>query len=222
MPKIIASFDVDPQKTFTNLLNELPIDGGGEIVTSLNEQAELATYRVACREAHLEDSLFEAKSKDEEFTPVHKQLNIDIKWKRHGIHGSEGWELLPGLPHPVNGYDFMATKGMDRDSHPYGGCYNDQNDKQSTGVIEWLKYRNVSIILIGGLALDFCVFRTVQQLSNAGFEVIVNIDACRGVDPESTRNAIAEMAEMKGVLIQDNAKEIKNYFFINLGEDYAQ
>ena len=38
----IASFDVDAQKGFTPLCpNDLPVDGGHEIVDSLNEQAEI-------------------------------------------------------------------------------------------------------------------------------------------------------------------------------------
>ncbi|NQZ67446.1 MAG: nicotinamidase, partial [Lentisphaeria bacterium] len=42
-----ATFDVDPQYTFTTECpNELPVAGGTEIVNALNQQAKLARLRV--------------------------------------------------------------------------------------------------------------------------------------------------------------------------------
>ena len=43
------------------------------------------------------------------------------------------------------------------------------------------------------MATDYCVKTSVLQLLKAGFEVIVNLAACRGLMVDSTDEAIATM-----------------------------
>ncbi|MBQ2134582.1 MAG: isochorismatase family protein, partial [Phascolarctobacterium sp.] len=54
---------------------------------------------------------------------------------------------------------------------------------------------------------DYCVKNTVLQLRNAGFEVILNKAACRGIAPETIASAMAEM-EVAGVKFIENANEL--------------
>lgn len=84
--------------------------------------------------------------------------------------------------------------------HPYGACYHDVAERMSTGVIEWLKARDVSHVLVGGLATDFCVKATALQLQAAGFQVLLNLAACRGIDKQSTDEALEEM-RAAGVIV---------------------
>ncbi len=50
---MIASIDVDPQKTFTPICpGELPVSGGDKIGPALNAQAALASFRVLTKDAH--------------------------------------------------------------------------------------------------------------------------------------------------------------------------
>jgi nicotinamidase/pyrazinamidase len=49
-------------------------------------------------------------------------------------------------------------------------------------------------VLVGGLAADYCVKHTALELRAAGFRVILNHAATRGVAPETTAQAFAEMA----------------------------
>ena len=195
MKEKIAAFDVDAQKTFgLAILNELYVSGGEGIVSELNAQAEFAQYRVASKDAHPPKPLWLAADVSEQFQPVEgDHPNLDVKWGRHGVVGSEGFELLDGLPQPA-AYDFMVYKGVEPDMHPYGACYHDLKDQISTGVIEWLKVKGVEIVIVGGLATDYCVKLTVLQLLAAGFRVIVNLGACRGIAPESVAAATKEMA----------------------------
>jgi nicotinamidase/pyrazinamidase len=57
------------------------------------------------------------------------------------------------------------------------------------------------------LATDYCVKNTVLQLRNAGFEVILNKAACRGIAPETIATAMEEM-EAAGVKFVENASEL--------------
>lgn len=196
MPKTdnVASFDVDAQNTFTPLCpDELPVAGGDEIVDELNAQAQLARYRVGSKDAHNPKAVWVA-------TPDHPQLepvvgdNVDVRWNVHAVPGTPGFELIAGLPHPAD-YNFFVWKGVELDMHPYGSCYHDLGESLSTGVIEFLRAQGVETVIVGGLATDYCVKNTVLQLCRAGFRVILNRAACRGVAPDTTQAALATMTE---------------------------
>ncbi len=91
--------------------------------------------------------------------------------------------------------------------HPYGACYHDLADRISTGVIEYLQQNGVNTVICGGLATDYCVKLTVLQLLQAGFKVIVNLEACRGIADDSIAQALKEM-RAKGAAIIQSATEL--------------
>jgi nicotinamidase/pyrazinamidase len=197
----IASFDVDPQKGFTPLCpDELPVPGGDEIVDALNAQAALAGIRVGSKDAHSPSAIWIATPEQPQFSPV-ASANVDIRWNSHCLIGTRGCELLDGLPAETD-YDFFVWKGIQPDLHPYGACYHDLANTLSTGVIEYLRQVGVTHIIVGGLALDYCVKTTALQLRAAGFEVIVNRTACRGIADTSIDAALNEMIDA-GIAIAD-------------------
>jgi len=176
---VIASFDVDCQNGFTPLCpDELPIEDGHTIVDALNEQAKFADYRVGSVDWHLADAYWVATEERPQLTPIKNAKNMDVRWKRHCVAGTYGAQLLKGLPLPID-YDFMVYKGLERDTHPYGACYHDLEEKQSTGVIEFLKSKNVNVVILGGLAENYCVNTTARQLISAGFKVFLNLSATK-------------------------------------------
>lgn len=203
----IASFDIDAQCTFTALCpDELPVIEGDTIVDELNAQAQFATYRIGSKDAHSPKALWVA---DEQHPPLSeiKGDNVDLRWPLHAVPGTQGFELIPGLP-KVTEYDFFVWKGIELDMHPYGNCYHDFAEKMSTGLVEFLRARDVTTVLAGGLATDYCVKNTVMQLVNAGFDVIVNLAACRGIADDTVATALEEMREA-GVVFVDSASELK-------------
>ncbi len=205
----IAAFDIDAQRTFTPLCpEELPVAGGELIGPELNRQAELAQYRLGSKDAHSPKAVWVTRDPKLIGRPGVQGDNVEEHWPVHAVPGTEGFELVPGLPHPA-AYDFFVWKGVEPDMHPYGACYHDLAEKMSTGVIEWLRANQVSHVLVGGLATDYCVQATALQLARAGFEVIVNRAACRGIAPESTQRALARLAAA-GVHIVDNAAELES------------
>ena len=197
-----ASFDVDAQKGFTPLCpNELPVAGGDEIVMALNKQATLAKYRVGSKDAHNLNATWVANKDNPQFAPVVGcGDNVDIRWNGHCNVGNPGFELLDGLPAPID-YDFFVWKGIELDLHPYGACYHDLAGKKSTGVIEWLLDKSIEDVIIGGLATDYCVKTTALQL-NEHFDVSVNLTACRGISDATVEQAIDEMTRA-GIRIEN-------------------
>jgi nicotinamidase/pyrazinamidase len=187
-----ASFDVDAQKGFTPLCpEELPVIGGDTLAEALNLQAGLARLRVGSKDAHPANAVWRASQDAPQFSPV-EGANVDIRWNLHCVSGTKGHQLIDGLPHPAD-YDFFVQKGIEPDMHPYGACYHDLGERQSTGVIEFLKCNGIETVLVGGLATDYCVKTTALQLRRAGFQVIVNLKACRGIAPDTVQSALAEM-----------------------------
>lgn len=208
--KYIASFDVDAQRCFTPLCpEELPVPNGHEISDELNAQAKYASVRVGSKDAHPENAVWTASESKPQLMPVVGYEHVDLHWNKHAIPGSEGFKLLADLPHVVD-YDFFVWKGVEPDMHPYGSCYHDLKQRLSTGVIEFLRAKAISTVIVGGLATDFCVRATVLQLLQAGFKVVVNLGACRGVAQESTEQAIKDMKEA-GAEFVSAAAELKHH-----------
>ncbi len=190
-----ASLDVDATNCFTPVCpEELPVPGGHSIVLELNKQATKTKFRVMSKDVHASESDWEATDEHPQGEAIVDSPDVDRRWNRHSISGTFGHQLIAGLPHPRD-YDFWVTKGTEKDMHPYGACYQDLGKKISTGVIEWLKVNGVTTVIVGGLALEFCVKETVLELLQAGFIVILNLGATRGIFPDLMEAALAEMRE---------------------------
>ncbi|GAB3104254.1 nicotinamidase [Aestuariicella hydrocarbonica] len=203
-----ASFDVDPQKGFTPLCpEELPVEGGHDIVAALNQQATFARLRVFSKDAHPANPIWAATHEAPPFSPV-KGEDVDVRWNLHCVPGTRGFQLLDGLP-PIKSYDFAVYKGIEPDMHPYGACFHDLKDTLSTGVIEFLKQQGIDTVICGGLATDHCVRLTVLQLLRADFQVVLNLEACRGISSTATQQALAEM-KAAGARIIHRTNELCN------------
>ncbi len=202
---VIASFDVDCQNTFTPLCaDELPVPEGDLIAPELNRQAEFAAFRIGSKEAHHPNAHWIADPEHPAMSRVDGD-NMDIRWPAHAILGSFGFDLIEGLP-PVPTYNFFVWKGIELDMHPYGSCYHDHAEHLSTGVIEFLKQNGVDTILMGGLTTDYCVKTTTLQLCRAGFKVILNLAATRGITDETVQAALQEM-QQAGVEVVDSCDD---------------
>lgn len=202
----VASFDVDSQRTFTPICpDELPVPDGDRIGDELNRQARLAAYRLGSKDAHSPKAVWVTDDPDMVGRPGVEGDNVDEHWPVHAVPGTEGFELIPGLPRPAE-YDLFVWKGVELDMHPYGACYHDIAERMSTGVIEWLRARDVSHVLVGGLATDFCVRATVLQLQDADLQVVLNLAATRGIDENGCRRAIDEMKAAGAVTVESSGE----------------
>lgn len=199
----IASFDVDAQNTFTPLCpDELPVPDGTGIVAELNAQATLASVRVGSKDAHSVKARWVATDDKPTLTPLQGE-NMDLTWPIHAVPGTKGFELIQGLP-KVTQYDYFVWKGVELDMHPYGACYHDFAKKMSTGVIEFLRQKKITTVIVGGLATDYCVKETVLELCAAEFKVIVNLAACRGITDNTIALAKTAMIKAGAVLVKNS------------------
>lgn len=200
----IAAFDIDAQNTFTPVCpGELPVAEGDQIVSELNAQAAYASLRVASRDAHSPQAVWTADSQHAPLTPVTGYPDVDLYWPAHAIVGTKGFDFIDGLD--PNAYAFQVYKGIETTKHPYGACYHDLSNTLSTGVIEYLRCQGITAVICGGLATDYCVKNTVLQLRDAGFAVILNLAACRGIAPDTVAAALAEMRAADVTIVKNTA-----------------
>lgn len=203
-----ASHNVDPQNGFTdNCVNELPVPGGEYIVNELNKQNSLVKYKTVSKDVHPDNAIWIATLTYPQYSAIEGK-NVDIRWNKHCMSGTYGAELLKGLPKMID-YDFFVTKGVEPDLHPYSSCYHDLHRKMSTGLIEWYNSKGITTVIVGGLATNYCVGDTVKDLVDAGFQVILNLGACRGIGTtEELDKYVNMLIDDYKVLVVNSADEI--------------
>ena len=168
--------------------------GGDAIGAALNQLASRARC-AGQQDAHSPKAAWVVESAEQMPRPL-AYPDADLTWVSHCVPGTPGFELLDELPRPID-YDFFVWKGVEPDLHPYGACYHDLAERRSTGVIEYLRQNGVSHVLVGGLALDYCVKNTALQLRRAGFEVLLYLPACRAI-AETPRSGLRRDARRRG------------------------
>lgn len=187
-----ASHNVDPQKGFTPLCpDELPVPDGHLIGPELAKQNSLFTIKTLSRDIHPSNAVWIANDENPQLSPIEGK-NVDLRWNAHCISGTNGADILDELG-VVEDFDYLVIKGVDPHLHPYTSVYQDQERKISTGIIEWYESKGISTVIVGGLALNFCVGDTVKDLSDAGFQVILNLSATKGLGSEDELNKYVEM-----------------------------
>jgi nicotinamidase/pyrazinamidase len=92
-------------------------------------------------------------------------------WPPHCVEGTHGWELHPDLRVEA---DYQVFKGRERDQDGYTGWNQELAD--------FLAKRGVRRVVIGGLALDYCVKATALDARAAGYDVVLLTDATRAVN----------------------------------------
>jgi len=205
-----ATIDIDCQKGFTPLCpDELPIPHGHTIVNELNRQATFARLRICTKDWHPVNAIWIATKEHPQLSYISaftlaSHPNVDFYWNAHCIAGTRGAELLDGLPKETD-YNLVIYKGLEKNMHPYGAAYHDLGEKFSTGLIEFLKYHQITNVLLGGLALDYCVLITAKQLAKKGFNVVVNLEACRAL---GSKDIVVNDLCRSGILTINNVNDL--------------
>jgi nicotinamidase/pyrazinamidase len=109
-------------------------------------------------------------------------------WPPHCVQDTEGAKFHSDLKLPSEAT--IISKAMDPRKETYSGFdYTELADK--------LKKQDVRRVFVGGLATDYCVKNTVLDARELGFEVVLLLDAIRGInaEPDDAAKAIAKMVK---------------------------
>jgi len=150
---------------------------------------------------------FASNHKDKNIGDIIEVGSVDyqVLWPDHCIQGSWGARFHQKLD--INPINIIIRKGFRPGLDSYSTFF--ENDKKTpTGLEGWLRGLEITHIIIGGLATDYCVFYSVVDAINLNYNVIVVNDAIYGVDyPKgSTYNAVNAMEESGAIFM--SSKEI--------------
>jgi nicotinamidase/pyrazinamidase len=180
---------VDVQRDFC-LGGALGVADGDEVVPVINSLTPKFGRWVYTRDWHPHDHI--SFSDHPEFR--------DGSWPPHAVQGTPGAAWCDGLEMPMNA--ILISKGDDAGLEEYSGF-----PKQRLDLAMFLRLRKVERIFIAGLTADYCVRTTALDARNAGFTVYVIEDAVRGVAPDTTAQAYADMAAAGVVIIRSGQIE---------------
>lgn len=111
-------------------------------------------------------------------------------WPVHCVAGTHGGELHKDLqPYAVEELTF--DKGCDRAVEQYSGFEGLNSAGQSLGEI--LELLDVQTVYVCGIATEFCVRNTCEDLLKAGFKVKLLTKALAYVSEDGHKKALAEM-----------------------------
>lgn len=165
----------------------LGVEGGFAVVPIINALTSKFGRWVYTRDWHPHDHV--SFSPDPEFR--------DGSWPPHAVQGTPGAAWCDGLQMPMNA--ILISKGDDPGLEEYSGF-----PRQRLDLAEFLRLRKVERVFIAGLTTDYCVKNTALDGRKAGFTVFVIEDAVRGVAPQTTAQAYADMAAAGVVFLRSD------------------
>lgn len=134
---------------------------------------------------------------------AHFSENPDFatNWPVHCVGDTKGAELHPELESALGPSVTRFYKGQEcledgKDDLSYSGYYGTTDEGMS--LPEWLLERKAQHVVLGGLALDYCVGKTALDIrSMMGLEVTIAIDATRAIhtDDLAIEETIAEFTD---------------------------
>ncbi|SCM69541.1 bifunctional nicotinamidase/pyrazinamidase [Donghicola eburneus] len=129
----------------------------------------------------------------EPFGTVEMSYGTQVLWPDHCVQGTQGAEFHADLQ--TDAANMIIRKGFRRDIDSYSAFF--ENDRTTpTGLTGYLRTINVQKVTLAGLATDFCVAYSALDAARQGFDVTVDLRACRAIDLEgSLEYALSQMAQ---------------------------
>ncbi len=115
-------------------------------------------------------------------------------WPDHCVQGSYGAEFHKDLNQEKVTY--IVQKGKNPEVDSYSG-FQDNNQLVKTDLENYLKFKDIEIVEIVGLALDYCVKFTCLDAAKAGFITCLHYKGTKAVNvkPGNDKDAIIELLE---------------------------
>ncbi|MDO5615521.1 MAG: bifunctional nicotinamidase/pyrazinamidase, partial [Cruoricaptor ignavus] len=115
-------------------------------------------------------------------------------WPVHCVQDTFGAEFHKDLN--IEKATHVVQKGTNIEFDSYS-AFQDNNHFMKTGLEDFLKYHEIQLVEVVGLALDYCVKYTCLDSVQAGFVTCLHFHGTKAVNvkPENGKNAIYQMLE---------------------------
>ena len=173
----------------------LPVPNGDKIVPVINAMQDKFDLVIATQDWHPEDHISFASNHEGAslFDVIEIKGNPQILWPNHCVQGSKGAELHPNLD--ALKFEAVFRKGTDKNIDSYSAFY-DNNHLKSTGLAGYLKEKEASKLYFCGLASDICVYFSIRDAVQEGFECYFIEDASKPLDLEAFETIKIKMVAM--------------------------
>lgn len=115
-------------------------------------------------------------------------------WPDHCVQGSFGAEFHKDLDRSK--VTHIIQKGTNKEVDSYSG-FQDNNHFLKTGLDDFLKFHDIQLVEVVGLALDYCVKYTCLDAVENGYITCLHFHGTKAVNvkPDSGKNAIYQLIE---------------------------
>ncbi|MFM9400529.1 bifunctional nicotinamidase/pyrazinamidase [Myroides odoratimimus] len=127
-----------------------------------------------------------------------------VLWPDHCVQGTRGAEFTAEWD--TTKVAAIFRKGMNVEVDSYSGFY-DNDHQHSTGLLGFLKNKEVKELYVCGLAAEFCVYFSAKDAQKAGIKTFFLDFATKPITAEGLVNAKKEM-ETLGITILKNQEEL--------------
>ena len=178
----------------------LAVPDGEKVVPAINRIAQKFRNIVLTQDWHPRDHVSFASNHAQKkpFDTIELAYGSQVLWPDHCVQDTKGAEFHQSLH--VGSASLVLRKGFHRDIDSYSALYENDH-KTPTGLLGYLRERQLQNVFVAGLAFDFCVRYSAEDARKAGFEVAVIEDACRGIDLEGSMAAARQSLKSLGVSI---------------------
>ncbi len=114
-------------------------------------------------------------------------------WPDHCVQDSVGAEFHKDLVVPAGA--FVVKKGKNKLYDSYS-AFQDNNAKEPTELLAYLKSKNIKEVTVVGLALDYCVYWTCKDAVKNKFDVNLLVKCTEAVAKNTGDDAIADMKKL--------------------------
>ncbi len=108
------------------------------------------------------------------------------RWPSHCVQNTPGAQFHSDVDFPDN--TIIINKAFKADHEAYSAFSGETADGQTLTAL--LKKLDIKRLIIGGLALDYCVKASCLDAIKAGFETIVVLDATKAINQEDGKEAL--------------------------------
>ena len=115
-------------------------------------------------------------------------------WPDHCVQGTFGAEFHPDLDRSK--VTHIVQKGKNPEVDSYSG-FQDNNHFVKTDLNDYLKYHDIQMVEIVGLALDYCVKYTSLDAMDNGYVTCLHFNGSKAVNvrPENGKDTIYQLIE---------------------------
>jgi nicotinamidase/pyrazinamidase len=159
----------------------LAVTDGHQIIPRINAMMDDYPVCVLTQDWHPADHMSFAANHPgaAPYSMVTMPYGPQVLWPTHCVIGTVGAALHADLQ--TDAAHLIIRKGFRAPIDSYSAFF--ENDHTTpTGIEGYLRSRGVARLMVVGLATDYCVAYSALDARRLGFDVTVDLAACRGID----------------------------------------